>query len=161
MWRTIRSRVPRLAAFELLNIYQEAGVMDSGIAVDVFAIASWLGIKVYRVSHDLDRPPWVGVLDTREEDVVMWVRQHDRIEDQRLCLACGLGHLLLHPHGKMYHLPMGDTWTEALGFGVELLIPALRLGEVAHRVRDIRGRARVFRVTEGLMASRMLALGYR
>lgn len=98
-----------------------------GATVDILEVAEQLGVPIYRVRVG-DQVSWQAAL--RDSSTRAEIFLNDKITislDQEILIARLIGHLILHPLGRVYRLSMGQAAQslediEAMRFGAEILM---------------------------------------
>lgn len=131
-------------------------------AVDPFAIARSLGVRVDRVSGPED---WAGDVDSSTREAIIRYNADHAPARQRFTVAHELGHLLLHPPGRRYRDPVSSQGIDlaeiqANNFAAGLLMPSWMINAVAPG-KSVLALADIFAVSEQAMQIRLKTLGYR
>lgn len=128
--------------------------------VDVFDVARRLQINV-RVENGLQV---AGEVDSSSSSATVRIRGTDGYRRQRFTLAHEIGHLILHPLGRLWRddsyigSSMDDRATEAQanGYAAGLLMPLWMLEPVVMRGKpSVRSLSDLFEVSEAAMSIRV------
>jgi hypothetical protein len=157
-WKTLKAKVRPGAVTEAANlVLRTLGV--SGPGVDVYGIASQLGVKV----NEVEDPGWSGAIRSEGELAEIWLCQTDFDVRKRFTLAHELGHLLLHPEGRMFRdiSFAGDKKeSEANQFAADLLMPLWVLDSYASEPGvGLAELASMFKVSTNALSIQLARIG--
>lgn len=139
-------------------ILGELGIVEP--PVDPFVVARALGVEVVLAPH----LQYEGALDGTCDPPRIYVRSTDPITRQRFTVSHELGHLMLHPLGKVFRdesLGKGRSKAEvqANRFAARLLMPAHMVRAALALSPTLDELAALFGVSKDAMAARLEALG--
>jgi Zn-dependent peptidase ImmA (M78 family) len=124
--------------------------------VPVEQIVARLGVSLHKVRDG----GWDGALKSTSDAAHIWIDENKPSVRQRFTIAHELGHLMLHPLGEMYRDCLSARGTdpkevEANAYAAELLIPGWMLRAYVQATIDVAKLAKVFDVSERVMAIRL------
>lgn len=116
-------------------------------------VAQVLGVRLFRTSE------WDRHVQAKADGDSAKIVFNGSIPfvDQRVAVACGLGHILLSPLGQGLDLP-GNMPQEVREFALELLVPLIWLDRSRHVTVDAQELADIYRVPLMTMQIQMVRL---